>query len=127
MKKGQGAIEFIIITGIALSFVVLIMASVKMSQDEKIRDKENQEIKKIARNVKEEIQVASQTLNGYRREFNVPKRVMGNNYTIEIIENNLQIIAKENSLSLGIKQVNGEIKKGTNVIERKNGEIYLNE
>lgn len=127
MKRGQSAIEFIIVLGIALSFLIIIMASVKLSQQEKIEEKENQEINRIANNVKKEIQIASQTLDGYKREFRVPKTIMGNNYTIEIIENNLQIIAKENSLSLGIKEVNGEIKKGTNTIETKNGKIYLNE
>jgi len=127
MKKGQSAIEFIVIVGIALSFIVLFMSSVKMSQQEKIEEKENQKINRIAMDIKEEIQVASQTLDGYKREFDVPKTVMGNNYSIEIIESSLQIIAKENSLSLSIKNVNGEIKKGTNVIKKKNGEIYLNE
>lgn len=126
MKKAQSAIEFIIIICFALTFLVIIVASIKVSHQEKTEEKENQEIKRIANKVKDEIRVASRTLDGYRREFKIPKEVMGNDYSIEIIEGSLQIIAEENSLSLGIKNVNGEIKKGVNVIERKDGEIYLN-
>lgn len=127
MKRGQSAIELMIIIGVILTFFIIFISIIHSNQAEKRQQKEKQELMNIALDIREEIEAASKTLDGYNREFMVPKKVIGNNYTIEKTENYLQMKSEGNAFVITIRDFEGEIKKGVNVIERKNGKIYLNE
>ncbi|HKL24487.1 MAG TPA: hypothetical protein VJ912_04070 [Candidatus Nanoarchaeia archaeon] len=127
MKRGQGAIEFIVVIGLVLGFLALFISSIYVHQFEKTEQKENKQMQQIAYNVKNEIQIASETLDGYERNFTIPRKIMGNNYTMKIINDYLQIETQSQAFSVKIKKINGELKRGVNTIKRKNGEIYINE
>jgi len=127
MKRGQSAIELMIIIGVVLTFFTIFISVIYSSQAEKTQQQEKRELLNIALDIREEIEAASETLDGYKREFVVPRKVMGHNYTIEKIGNDIQMKSEENALVITARDFEGEIKKGVNVIERKDGKIYINE
>ncbi len=127
-KKAQGGIEFLIVMGLALFLFTSFFVAINVNTAEKQGEKERLLMKNLAISVKDEIDLASKTSYGYRRKFFLPKLLLGNQYEIEITENNfIYIQTDSNALSLKVKQVEGQIKKEENIIENEQGTIYLNQ
>jgi len=124
--KSQTGIEFIIIAGVAIFFFTLFLAGVH-SENLKIRQREEEIIiEDIALSVKEEIDIARETSDGYKRNFSIPTTILGREYKIQIIQNKVYLETEKYGFSTSIGEVEGEIKKGENKITRENGKVYIN-
>ncbi len=124
--KGQSGIEFLVTMGIALLFFTLFFLAITYDTQDKRIEKEGKIINNLALSIKEEINLASSSGEGYIREFNVPGKILGKNYEISIVDNHIYIRSENKAMSLKVGIVDGEIQKGENIIMKRKGEVYLN-
>lgn len=128
-KKGQSAIEFmIIIAGMMVVFVVLI-AVIQLNIGSKGMERKDVAIYEMAQNLQDEINLAAASSDGYSRQFQLPYTILQHNYNIEIDGNLIYINTSDGHHSLAIPTYNvtGQpVVVGLNNISKRNGVIYLN-
>lgn len=125
--NAQFAIEFIVL--IAFMFIIFLgFTAVIASKVLEAKENERQEIAEdIATLAKNEIDLARSVSDGYSRTFNLPTKVSGNSYTIEIVDNRelvVNYLDKEHVLFLQ-ENIVGNIATGLNEIKKVNGIVYL--
>lgn len=125
-KKAQGAIEFIIIFGSLLFFFIVFFAAIQSNTERKNAEKEGLILQNIALSVKEEINLAAGSSEGYYREFKTPENILGKDYEITIVGSFIYTSMDNLGFAYKISDVNGSIQKGTNIIRKENGTVYLN-
>jgi len=128
MKKGQSSIEFLILVGALLFIFILFLGLFQQNISQKTIEQRNQEITELALTVKNEISLATEASDGYQRQFEIPKTLLGKDYDINVTQGSVYIRTKDgrNALALPVYNVTGEINKTTNNIRKVNGSIYLN-
>jgi len=124
-KKGQGTIEFVIIFGFILIFFTIFFGVIQKNISEKNKDKERILLQNIALDIKDEINLAAESSEGYSREFKVPENILGQNYDIEITDDVVYVSTENNGFAYKILGVVGSIKKGVNKITKQNGMVIL--
>jgi len=126
-KKAQGVIEFVVLFGTLLFFFIAFFGVIQKNIEEKNSEKERIILQNTALEIKEEINLASESSDGYFREFETPKNILGKDYEVEIIEDLVYVSMENVGFSYRIQEVNGIIQKGENNITKRNGEVYLNQ
>jgi len=126
--KAQFAIEFIVL--IAFMFLIFVgFIAVITTKILEAKDNERQGIvEDIATLVKNEIVLAKSVTDGYSRTFNLPPRIKGNIYSIEIIDNRelvVNYVDKEVVLFLP-PNIQGNVNIGLNEIKKIDGVVYIN-
>ena len=127
-NNAQFAIEFIVL--ISFMFIIFLgFTAIVTSKIIEAKESKRQEIAEdIAALAKNEIDLARSVSDGYNRTFNLPLKVDGNTYTIEIIGNRELIVNyldKEYVLFLK-DNVAGNLNTGENTIRKENGVVYIN-
>lgn len=127
-KKAQIGIEFIIIFGVLLLFTSIFILVVQINTSDQIYHRENILVREAAFIVQDEINLALQSSNGYRREFELPAKVGNLDYEIEIVSGVIYIKTTNNrhALTLPVADVVGNLTTNTNTLEKIDGVIYLN-
>jgi len=127
-KKSQSAFEFVILTGVVLAFFTIFFIAIQENLSDKIREKNRIEIKNVALTIQDEINLAFESINGYKREFPIPSTLGGREYDIQIIEGlvYLKTTDEKYAIALPIQDIVGNVTKGDNTIEKREGKIYLN-
>jgi hypothetical protein len=127
-KRSQGALEFLGITVAVIFLFTLLFVAINENLGDKIKEKNNIEIKEIAYTVQDEINLATESSNGYIRNFKVPDDINGKNYSINITADMVYVksINENNAIALPIPIISGNIVKGENTIKKQNGIVYLN-
>lgn len=126
MKKGQGAIEFAIITAAVLFFFVILLYAVQRETQQELKGKEALVVENIALTVKDEIDLATKSSEGYYREFSLPKTVLGSQYSINITDGFVYVKTENSGVAHKVMNVTGAIQKENNTIKKENGTVYLN-
>ena len=128
-KKAQGSIEFVVLVGAVLFFFIAFLTIMQNNNLQKEDQEKNVLIKQIAYNIQEEISLASESSDGYRREFFLPEKIINLNYNASITEGQIYLITEDKRFSIALPVVNvtGNLTIGKNIITKKNGIIYLNE
>ena len=128
-NRGQSAIEFMIIIGAMLFFFLSFMYVLGLQKADDIKEKRNLEVRDVALSVKDEISLAGEASDGYRRSFTIPQKISGFlDYTIKI-EGNLLYVAtddKMHAMAYPVFNVTGQPFRGWNNITKRNGRVYLN-
>ncbi len=125
-KNAQSAIEFAALFGFVLFFFVTFFAIIQSNQSDKYKEKERILVQDVGLGIKEEIDLAAESSDGYFREFNVPQNILGIDYEINI-EDSLLYLSSENAWSsYQIPNVTGTIQKGLNNISKQNGSVFIN-
>ena len=109
---------------IFLGFTAIVTSKIIEAKESK-RQEIAEDIAALAKN---EIDLARSVSDGYNRTFNLPLKVDGNTYTIEIIGNRELIVNyldKEYVLFLK-DNVAGNLNTGENTIRKENGVVYIN-
>lgn len=127
-KISQSSIEFIILVAFLLFAFVVFFLIIQENMSDKIRERVNIQIKEISLSVKDEIDFAFSSSEGYRREFKIPENLNGQNYNIQIVEGFVAIdtLNGKYALALPVQNVTGQINRGDNVIKKENGVVLLN-
>jgi len=127
-KKAQGGIEFIIIFSFVLFFFVLFFTIIQSNQNEKNKENEDILFQNIALDVRDEINIAAGASDGYFREFEIPEKILGKDYEISVTNSgNVYLESESYATSFRSSKVNGILKKGTNNITKKDGEVFINQ
>ncbi len=127
-KRSQTAIEFVILVGFVLFFFAAFSLVIQGNMSDKLREKKTLAIKEIALTVQDEINLASESIDGYSRSFKLPENLNGQEYSININEGMVYIITtdKKYAMALPVANVTGNVNKGLNTIKKDNGKVMLN-
>ena len=125
-SKAQVSAEFFVFVGLAFLIAISFeIASLKQLNDFRAQ-KESEAVKDIALKLQKELLVAAAVEDGYVRVFEIPQKLENVNYSL-ITRNNTVTVQTKNSLYiLAIPKAVGAISKGTNIINKTNGMIYIN-
>jgi hypothetical protein len=127
-KHSQGSMEFIILTGVIIFFLTLFFISVNENISSNTKQKQNLAVEEIAETVKNEINLASKSSDGYSRKFRIPDDINGENYNVSITGKMIYVRTSENkkAIALPVPSLTGQAVKGENIIKKEGGIIYLN-
>lgn len=127
-RRAQSAVEFMILIGAALFFFLGFLFSVNLNSADKRAEQRNLIVKEIALTVQNEINLASESVDGYYRKFELPSNIAGLDYDINIIEDFVYVNTTNGKYALAfpIVNVSGNLQKGENSIRKSNGEVFLN-
>jgi hypothetical protein len=127
-KRGQSAIEFVILIGIALFFFVGFLIAIQGNIATRVTGDRDIIVQEIAAQVQDEITLAASSTDGYYREFNIPEKVVNIDYDITVDEGVVYVRTEngKHAIALPAERVVGNIVIGENFISRKDGVIYLN-
>lgn len=134
MRKAQTSLEFVVLTGFMilafLTFYIVIESKLLVAN----RDTVDMAVKQVENLVVNEIKVAESVTDGYYREFELPQRVNGIDYTVSIIAgvgNTPEIVTKyggkERVYFVPQAYVDNDstVGKGLNNISKNGGNISL--
>lgn len=126
-KKAQFAMEFILLITFMLIVFLGFFAAVSYTITESEENKKQQAAENIAALVDNEIKLARSVNDGYEKTFTVPKKIDGNNYTINIVENRELVVSYlEYEYVLFLPEnVIGNVSTGLNEIKKNNSIVYL--
>ena len=127
-KKSQVGIEFIILVGFVLFFFVVFLAIIEGNISDKTKEQKSAFVRDIALSVQNEIRLASQSSDGYYREFKIPEKIGNEDYQINITGNVVYIRTNDEkyAMTFQIENVTGEVIRGVNIIQKKDGKVKLN-
>jgi len=127
--RGQSAVEFMILIGVVLFIFSLFLIVIQNNVSDKFDEDRDRIALEIVLTVQDEINLASESSDGYSRNFKIPSRVGSLGYNISIIESNVFLITEDgrHAVSLPIPEaVEGEIYVGENSITKEGGVVHIN-
>ena len=126
--KAQSSIEFIILIGAVMFFLLAFFILMQGNIADKQSEKQNLLANGVAEAIQNEINIASNSNNGYQREFTVQNSLENEEYALSITEDMIYVRTDNgrHAVALPIPQVQGTITKGVNKIKKQNDTIYLN-
>ena len=127
-KRAQTAVEFIILISFVLLVFTMFFLLIQSNLSDNKKYMSTREVKELALTVQEEINLASDSVDGYYREFKIPLVAGNEDYDINLTEGFVYIRTKSgrNSIALPVRVVEGNILKGDNFIKKQNGGVKLN-
>jgi len=127
-RRGQVAIEFIVLVGFMLVAFTIFFLALQENLSDKFSERQDKKVKEIAVTVKNEIDLAFHSSDGYRREFSLAPDVYGKDYNISVNESVVYVVTVDgkHAISFAVKEVTGNIQKPENVITKENGGVRLN-
>lgn len=130
-KKAQIGIEFILLTIFSLAMLLVLLASVSSLSSQKMKQKAYFEVNDIAASAQQEILLASELHDGYRREFFIPESVQNLDFSMVLDNassgNYLRVSFENQETFYLIPPITGNIKKGINTLTKKDGMLFINE
>lgn len=129
LKKGQSAIEFLILVAALFFFFILFFMAIQSNMYAKNIEKTNLLVKKTAYKIRDEINLALEASEGYSRNFSIPNKIGNKEYNASVNNSMIYLIThdRKHSIGISIRDIEGELQKGENTIEKKNGEVCLND
>ena len=130
LKKtnAQFAIEFVVL----ISFMFIIFLGFIAVITSKVLEAKENEIQQIAEDIaalaENEIKLAKSATDGYSRTFNLPSKISGNSYDIEIIGNRELVVnyIDREYVTFLPENVVGNINPGENTIRKEDVVVYIN-
>jgi hypothetical protein len=124
-KRGQAAIEFIILIVILFSVFMVYAVSTRTKMDEIRDEKEYILLRDVIRMAQNEILTAVKVEDGYLREFELPETLELINYTINLTNGIIIGDTENHEYAVMVPSVNGTLKKGKNTITKENGIVNI--
>lgn len=122
--KAQVAMEFILLMAFAaLLLMSLLLILNKISSDNQSRRTQSA-VEDLGISIKNELATASEMEKGYSRQIDLPKKINGKDYSMDIEEGssgNSYLLVKLNSTEMyfSIPKTSGTIQPGMNLIVKK--------
>ena len=125
--KSQVSVEFLLLVSLLIAFagiIILINSGFQESvREEEIERAAHQACEKISFEINNAVRFG----DGYKRRFYLEEKIAGLDYTLNL-ENYTIIIefdGKRIECKTLAKEINGNLKKGWNLIQNLEGEIYV--
>jgi hypothetical protein len=112
--KGQVSMEFMIISFVVLSILLLVFATASRTQFFSQETQLQRKVKDICENVADKINKAIYYGGGFSQGIFIPDKVYGNNYTIKV-ENNRTLVCSTEKFSIVKIFVENKIENETSV------------
>lgn len=127
-KRAQIAMEFMIIIGAVMFFISIFFIAVQNNTEDKMYKRENMMVKEIAITIKNEIDLAVQSINGYSRNFDIPEKAGNLEYLVNVSSETVYIrtLNGRHAMAFPVAKVIGEINIPNNTIKKIDGVIFLN-
>lgn len=127
-KRSQTAVEFLILVSVVLFFFTTFFLAIGENISDKSRENINKIINEIAITVQDEISLATESVDGYSRNFRIPFDLNGLDYDISITDGYVYIKTDnvKDTIALPVFNVTGIILKGDNYIKREGGVVFMN-
>lgn len=129
MKRAQASLELMILIGFLLLSFAIFLLTIQAHMSDSIKERGRAEITEVATAIQTEIELATKSIDGYKREFKTPTTQYLGAYTISINESILFIESEDSEYiySLAVENITGQPIRGTNIIEKQNGNVLLNQ
>jgi hypothetical protein len=126
-KIAQTAVEFIILIAFLLSVFTAFFLLIQSNMSDTINQRKSISVKNLAIAVQDEINLASDSTDGYQRVFSLPDKIGNSDYEINLTEGFVYIRTsdKKNSIALPVRNVSGEVMKGDNIISKNSGIVRI--
>lgn len=125
-SKAQMSAEFFVLVGLAfLVAIAFEIASLKQVNEFRIQN-ENDAVKDLALKLQKELLVAATVEDGYRRTFQIPDTLNNINYSMTLQNSTIGVQSKNSYYIVRVPTVIGNVTKGTNIINKTGGVIYIN-
>ena len=118
--------EFVTFVALAFMIMVVFAAVVRDRHVTVRREAEYTSVRDVVGMVQAEILIASSVQDGFRRSFEVPDDVEGVVYTIMIQSDFIIAESAHFDHEVAVPPLIGNVTKGTNIIEKRGGLVYLN-
>ena len=127
--RGQSGIELIIVVGFfAFSFLIFLLVLHQNTVYER-EENRNTLAQDVALQIQQEIGLATESIDGYSRQFNLPLTISGASYIVTLVDGDTVYIRTDDgkhALSLSVANVTGSVIIGTNYISKVDGVVILN-
>ena len=127
MKKAQASLEFVLL----MTFLIIIFILILTLSMNKLEESKNQliadSVDGLSNSIEQEIKLTKSFSDGYTRIFNIPKKINDKDYEISIVKNRELVIKAGSYEHVAFLPANiiGNIGRGINLIEKKNGIVYV--
>lgn len=120
--------EFFTLVGLAFLMTILFVAASANQMKEFKDQKEFFLIKDLALKLQKEVTITASVEDGYKRSFTLPERLESNvDYFIVIRNSTITINSTKTVFSVPIPSTFGKnFTKGSNMVEKENGKVYIN-
>lgn len=125
-KRAQGSIEFLLMLGFALLFLVVMLEVISHKVSTLNKEKEQINLEDLALSIQKELEIADKSPDGYIREFKLPETLNRKEYDMTIQERELYVSNARGGITLYIPKVQGQFNKGDNTIRKNEGIVYVN-
>jgi len=125
-KKCQGAIEFLVLFAGVMFFIVVFFGVIQKNTADRDFEKKQILLQNAALSVRDEINLASGSSEGYYREFRVPEKILGQDYFMNVTEGNVYASMPKIGFAYRVSNVTGNLTKGMNNITKQGGVVLLN-
>ena len=130
MKRGQLAIEFIMLVAMSIVILFVILIITNNLTQRKIDEKTYYELDDLAKSIQTELIRASEVEDGYERNLDIPETINGRDYNLT---------SGNTTVSLGyvlleyrgtpiyyiVPALNDSLRKGPNLIRKQNGSLVI--
>ena len=125
-RKAQSAFEFLLLVGVAFVMAIVFLIGSLSDIKDLSEKKEYFLVREQADRIWQEISLAVQVEDGYRRSFTIPEQLENREYGILMSNNTLILTSEHVTYILRIPGVGGNITKGVNNITREEGMVRIN-
>ena len=127
-NKGQSAVEFMIIIGFALFFLIGIIVAIEASRSSGVQTQRDKFMNEVALSIVDEINLAASSSDGYARQFKITGSTLGVDFNASIKDGDVYLRSYDgrHAMAYEVQNVTGDLIIGNNLIEKINGSVYLN-
>lgn len=126
--RAQSSVEFMILISILLILFILYTQNSLSLQKDMISIKADQEAKKLSDRIAFEINTAVKSGDGYERSFFIESSFAGiSDFDVSVKDYEVKVAWSQNFVTSQIvtKNTTGNVVKGWNLIENRDGVIYV--
>lgn len=127
-RRAQSSLEFVIVIGAMVLFLILLLAGISEQQGIKAAQERTFLVKDLAISVQHELVLAAGARDGYERVFELPQTLINQEYAISLVEGLVYVATADGkqSLALPVPTINGTLVKGNNRIRKQSGGVFVN-
>lgn len=134
MRKAQSSMEFVILTAFMLMAFLVFYIVIQVKLVEANRDKLDITAKQVETIIVNELKVAESVTDGYYREFELPPKIRGMDYSVKVLQgvgNTPEVVVTYSTkervyfVPQGYVSNESQVSKGKNNITKINGIILV--
>ncbi|MFH0978932.1 MAG: hypothetical protein V1837_06565 [Candidatus Woesearchaeota archaeon] len=123
--RSQVSMQFLVMVGIVFVFFVVFVAGFAERYNDILTEKERAACRDLVFMVHDEIAIAHKLEDGYSRNFTIPDKLEGVDYSITLNNNIVAVTSPKAEYSTMVPSVVGSLHKGQNMILKRNGIVCL--